>query len=201
MEKKIIVTIGRQMGSGGRLVARKLAEELNIPYYDKEVIEEASKNSGFSKEFLEKNDEKTPNSLLYAFAMNTYSCVGDNGLPVGTRLYLAQFEAIKNVAAKGSCVLVGRCADYFLREEKGLVRVFISADYKDRLYHVAKAKGLKEKEAREIIKKSDKSRAAYYDFNTDGKWGEAANYDLCLNTTRIGIDGCVRIIKEFIKTL
>lgn len=200
MEKKVIVTIGRQTGSGGRLVAKKLAEELNIPYYDKEVLEEAAKNSGFSKEFLEKNDEKTPNSLLYAFAMNTYAYGGiGEELPVGTKLYLAQFEAVKSVAAKGSCVLVGRCADYFLRDEEGLVRVFISADYKDRLFHIAKAKGLKEKEAREIIKKRDKSRAAYYDFNTDGKWGSASNYDLCLNTTRLGIDGCVEMIKKFIE--
>ena len=200
MDRKIIVTIGRQTGSGGRLIAKKLAEELNIPYYDKEVLEEAAKKSGVSRELFEKNDEKSHPSLLYSFAINSYGFgMGSDELPLGTRMYLAQFDAIKAIAAEGSCVLVGRCADYFLRDEEGLIRVYISADYKDRLFHTAKSKGLKEKEAREYLRKRDKSRAAYYDYNTDGKWGEASNYDICLNSTRLGIDGCVKIIKSFIE--
>lgn len=197
--EKIIVTIGRQTGSGGRLVAKKLSEELDIPYYDKEILQEAANNSGVSQALFEKHDEKKPSSLLYSLAMNSYAYgVGGEELPLGTRMYLAQFEAIKSIAAQGSCVLVGRCADYFLRDEKGLVRVFISADYGDRLTHIMDSKDMNEKEAREFLKKRDKSRAAYYDFNTDGKWGSAMNYDLCLNSTRIGIDGCVDMIKKFI---
>lgn len=200
MEKKIIVTIGRQTGSGGRLIAKRLAEELSIPYYDREVLEEAARSSGVSRELFEKHDEKKHPSLLYSFAMNNYGYgVGGEELPLGTRMYLAQFEAVKSIAVQGSCVLVGRCADYFLRDEKGLVRVFISADYDDRLAHTMESKSLSEKDARELLRKRDKSRAAYYDYNTDGKWGHASNYDLCLNSTRIGIDGCVEMIKQFVE--
>jgi len=199
MTDKIILTVGRQTGSGGRLIAKQVADELGIPYYSREILDEASKQSGMSKEFLLRTDEKKKASLLYSFAMNTYAYgIGGDELPLGTRVYLAQFEAIRAIAAQGSCVLVGRCADYFLRNEEGLVRVFISADPDDRIAHIMEEKNTDEKGAREIIRKRDKERAAYYDFNTDGKWGLASNYDLCLNSTRLGIDGCVKIIKEFI---
>lgn len=199
MDKKLIITVGRQTGSGGRLIAQKLAEELNIPYYSREILDEAARRSGVSKEIFERTDEKKHSSLLYSFAVNTYSFgVGGDELPLGTRMYLAQFEAIKGIAQQGSCVLVGRCADYFLRDEPGLVRIFITADYDDRLAHVMAEKGITEKAARDLLRKRDKERAAYYDFNTDNKWGMAANYDLCLNTTRVGIDGAVRLIRAFI---
>ena len=199
--EKIIITIGRQTGSGGRIIAGKLSQELDIPYYDKEILEEAAKHSGMDRGLFEESDEKKHPSLLYAFAMQAYSYggVGGDELPMGTRLYLAQFEAVKRIASQGSCVLVGRCADYFLRDEKGLVRVFITADYQDRLDHVMQEHGFSEKEAREFLRKRDKERAAYYDFNTDGKWGAAANYDLCINTTRVGLDGAVKLIKDFIE--
>lgn len=200
MKKKIIVTVGRQMGSGGRLIAKQLAEELNIPYYNRQILEEAAKKSGMSQELFERTDEKKQSSLLYAFAMHTYAYgVGGDELPLGTKMYLAQFEAIKSIAAQGSCVLVGRCADYFLRDEEGLVRVFVTADYNDRVAHVMEEKGITEKAARELLRKRDKERAAYYDFNTDSKWGMASNYDLCINTTRVGIDGAVRMIRAFIE--
>ncbi len=199
MSKKVIVTIGRQTGSGGRLIAERLAKERNIPYYNRQILEEASRQSGMSKELFERSDEKKQSSLLYAFAMNTYAYgVGGDELPLGTKMYLAQFEAIKSIAAKGSCVLLGRCADYFLRDEEGLVRVFVTADYKDRVAHVMEEKAMTEKAAREFLRKRDKERSAYYDFNTDSKWGVAANYDLCINTTRVGIDGAVRLINAFI---
>lgn len=198
---KVIVTIGRQTGSGGRIVAQKLSQELSIPYYDKEILDDAATRSGMNRQIFEQSDEKRHPSLLYAFAMQSYAYggVGGNELPIGTRLYLAQFEAIKSIAAQGSCVLVGRCADYFLRDEKGLVRVFITADYQDRLEHTISERNLSEKAAREFLRKRDKERSAYYDFNTDGKWGAAQNYDLCINTTRVGIDGAVKLIKEFIE--
>ena len=200
MADKIIITVGRQTGSGGRIIAKQVADDLGIPYYSREILDEASKQSGMSKEFLLKSDEKKKSSLLYSFAMNTYAYgIGGDELPLGTRVYLAQFDAIRAIAAQGSCVLVGRCADYFLRDEPGLVRVFITADPDDRFAHMMEEKNVNEKGAREIIRKRDKERAAYYDFNTDSKWGVAANYDLCLNSTRLGVDGCVKMIKAFVE--
>ena len=200
MADKIIITVGRQTGSGGRIIAKQVADELGIPYYSREILDEAAKQSGMSKDFLLRTDEKKKSSLLYSFAMNTYAYgIGGDELPLGTRVYLAQFDAIRSIASQGSCVLVGRCADYFLRDEEGLVRVFISADFEDRVAHIMEEKNISEKAARELLRKRDKERAAYYDFNTDGKWGTASNYDLCLNSTRLGIDGCVKMIKAFIE--
>ena len=199
--EKLVITIGRQTGSGGRLVAKQLSQKLNIPYYDREILEEAAKQSGMSAELFELSDEKKHPSLLYAFAMQSYSYSGIGGdeLPLGTRMYLAQCDAIKKIAQEGSCVLLGRCADYFLRDEPGLVRVFVTAEHEDRVAHVMDEKKMTEKDARDYIRKRDKERAAYYDFNTDSKWGAAKNYDICVNTTKVGVDGAVKLIEEFIK--
>lgn len=202
MEKKTIITIGRQYGSGGRYVGKKLAEQLGIAYYDKELLSMASEESGICGEFFEKADEKNSSSLLKAltlgFSMNNTVFHGNDYLS-NESLFRIQSDVIRKVAAEGSCILVGRCADYILREEHACVDVFVSADLEDRIRRVMEYNRLSEKEAAEYIRKADKSRASYYNYYTDKIWGAAESYDLCINSSRHGIDGTVDFIKAFVE--
>ncbi len=196
MEKRIVVTIGRQFGSGGK----KLAEQLGIPYYDKELINLASKESGICGEFFEKADEKNSGSLLKALAMGfsmNNAIFQSNDYLSNESLFQIQSEVIRKVAAEGSCVLVGRCADYILRDEPDCVHVFISASWQDRVRRAMEYNRVPEKEAEEFLKKADKSRASYYNYYTDKVWGAAGSYDLCVNSSLYGIDRTVDFIKQF----
>lgn len=200
MEKRIVVTIGRQFGSGGRIVGKKLAEQLGIPYYDKELINLASKESGICGEFYEKADEKNSGSLLKALAMGfsmNNAIFQSNDYLSNESLFQIQSEVIRKVAAEGSCVLVGRCADYILRDEPDCVHVFISASWQDRVRRAMEYNRVPEKEAEEFLKKADKSRASYYNYYTDKVWGAAGSYDLCVNSSLYGIDRTVDFIKQF----
>ncbi len=200
MEKRIVVTIGRQFGSGGRIVGKKLAEQLGIPYYDKELINLASKESGICGEFFEKADEKNSGSLLKALAMGfsmNNAIFQSNDYLSNESLFQIQSEVIRKVAAEGSCVLVGRCADYILRDEPDCVHVFISASWQDRVRRAMEYNRVPEKEAEEFLKKADKSRASYYNYYTDKVWGAAGSYDLCVNSSLYGIDRTVDFIKQF----
>ncbi len=200
MEKRIVVTIGRQFGSGGRIVGKKLAEQLGIPYYDKELINLASKESGICGEFFEKADEKNSGSLLKALAMGfsmNNAIFQSNDYLSNESLFQIQSEVIRKVAAEGSCVLVGRCADYILSDEPDCVHVFISASWQDRVRRAMEYNRVPEKEAEEFLKKADKSRASYYNYYTDKVWGAAGSYDLCVNSSLYGIDRTVDFIKQF----
>ena len=200
MEKRIVVTIGRQFGSGGRIVGKKLAEQLGIPYYDKELMNLASKESGICGEFFEKADEKNSGSLLKALAMGfsmNNAIFQSNDYLSNESLFQIQSEVIRKVAAEGSCVLVGRCADYILRDEPDCVHVFISASWQDRVRRAMEYNRVPEKEAEEFLKKADKSRASYYNYYTDKVWGAAGSYDLCVNSSLYGIDRTVDFIKQF----
>ena len=200
MEKRIVVTIGRQFGSGGRIVGKKLAEQLGIPYYDKELINLASKESGICGEFFEKADEKNSGSLLKALAMGfsmNNAIFQSNDYLSNESLFQIQSEVIRKVAAEGSCVLVGRCADYILRDEPDCVHVFISASWQDRVRRAMEYNRVPEKEAEEFLKKADKSRASYYNYYTDKVWGAAGSYDLCVNSSLYGIDRTVDFIRQF----
>lgn len=202
MNKKIIVTIGRQFGSGGRTIGKKLAEQLGITYYDKELINLASKESGICGEFFEKADEKNTGSLLKALAMGftmnnaIFQC---NDYLSNESLFQIQSDVIRKVAAEGSCVLVGRCADYILREEKDCINIFVSASPEDRMRRAMEYNHTGEKEAIEMIYKADKSRASYYNYYTDKIWGAAESYDLCINSSRYGIDKTTDFIRAFIE--
>lgn len=201
MGKKIIVTIGRQFGSGGRTIGKKLAEQLGIPYYDKELINLASKESGICGEFFEKADEKTSSSLLKALAMGftmNNAIFQSNDYLSNESLFQIQSEVIRKVAAEQSCVLVGRCADYILREDKNCMSVFISARMEDRIQRAVGYARIEEKEAEEYIRKVDKSRASYYNYYTDKIWGAAESYDLCINSSVYGIDETTAFIREFV---
>lgn len=199
---KILITIGRQFGSGGRFIGKRLAEQMGIAYYDKELIGLASKESGICGEFFEKADESNSGNLLKSMMMgfsmnNTY--FQSNDFLSNESLFQIQSDVIRKVAAEGSCVLVGRCADYILREERGCFRIFISADMNDRIRRAVEYNHLSEKEAAEFIRRADKSRASYYNYYTDKVWGAAESYDLCINSSCHGIEGTIAFIRDFVE--
>ena len=210
MEKnKTIITIGRQLGSGGRTIGKKLAERLGIAYYDRELINLASKESGICGEFFEKADEKTSGGLLKAFAMGfsmNSAIFQNNDYLSNESLFQIQSDVIRKVAAEGSCVLVGRCADYILRDKENVysfyncLNVFVTARMEDRIKRVLEYNNeLKENEVEEFINKADKSRSAYYNYYTDKVWGAAASYDLCVNSSYYGIKATVDYILTFLE--
>ena len=201
MANNTIITIARQYGSGGHDIGKKLAEELKIPFYDKELLERAAKDSGFCQEIFENYDEKPTNSFLYSLVMDTYSMGYSTAafaeMPLNHKIFLAQFNAIKDIAKEGPCVIVGRCADYALADFPNVVNVYLYADLQSRIARIARRHDVTDAKAKELIQKTDKSRASYYNYYTNKKWGEATGYDLCLNTASLGIDGTIHMIREF----
>lgn len=202
MANNTIITIGRQYGSGGHDIGKQLAEELNVPFYDKALLERAAKDSGLCQEIFENHDEKPTNSFLYSLVMDTYSLgyttSSFSEMPLNHKIFLAQFDAIKNIAKEGPCVIVGRCADYALAEFPNVVNVFLHADLQDRIVRIARRHDLTDAKAKDLIIKTDKRRASYYNYYTSKKWGDAAGYDLALNTATLGIDGTIHMIREFV---
>ena len=192
---KLIITIGRQYGSGGKEIGQKLAERLGIPFYDKELLTAAAKKSGICEEMFAAHDEKPTNSFLYSLVVGGYAA---GSTPINHKLFLAQFDAIKSLAKEGSCVILGRCADYALEGEKNLVNVFIHADISYRVRRGIATYQLDPDKAKDIIQKTDKGRASYYNFYSGKKWGQADSYDLCLNSAKTGIDGAVDMILDFV---
>ena len=202
MANNTIITIGRQYGSGGHDIGKQLAEELNVPFYDKALLERAAKDSGLCQEIFENHDEKPTNSFLYSLVMDTYSLgyttSSFSEMPLNHKIFLAQFDAIKNIAKEGPCVIVGRCADYALADFPNVVNVFLHADMQDRVVRIARRHELTDAKAKDLIVKTDKRRASYYNYYTSKKWGDAAGYDLSLNTATLGIDGTIHMIREFV---
>ena len=186
-----IITIGRQCGSGGRFIGQELAKELNVPFYDNDLLAKAAVNSGIDEDVVKLYDEKK-DGVFAGFIPSLYGY----DMTMGQKVFLAQFEVIKKIAAEGSAVIVGRCADYVLKDKDNVVSVFIMAPEEDCVKRAVKYYGMDEKKAREYIKKTDKKRASYYNFYTDRKWSEASNYDLCINSS-IGIKESVDVIKAF----
>ena len=201
MANNTIITIGRQYGSGGHDIGKQLAEELNVPFYDKALLERAAKDSGLCQEIFENHDEKPTNSFLYSLVMDTYSLgyttSSFSEMPLNHKIFLAQFDAIKNIAKEGPCVIVGRCADYALADFPNVVNVFLHADMQDRVVRIARRHDLTDAKAKDLIVKTDKRRASYYNYYTSKKWGDAAGYDLSLNTATLGNDGTIHMIREF----
>lgn len=199
----MIITIGRQYGSGGREIGQKLASELGIKFYDIELLEHASKDSGICKELFENHDEKPTSSLLYSIVMDTYSfgysSAAFTDLPMNHKVFLAQFDSIKKLADEGPCVMVGRCADYALAERKNCMSVFIYANQDIRIDRVAKRHDLSPGRAKDAVIKTDKSRSSYYNYYTNKRWGDASSYHLCVDSGIYGIEGSVHLIKEALK--
>ncbi len=197
-----IYTIGREFGSGGKAVGEKLAERLGIKLYDKELLQQAAKDSGFCEEIFENHDEKPTNSFLYSLVMDTYSVSGYSAapfldMPLNHKVFLAQFETIKKIAETESCVIVGRCADYALADNPDCINIFIHADMDIRVRNVCKSLNITENKARDIINKTDKQRASYYNYYTSKKWGDSKSYNLSLDAGKLGIDNCVEMILKY----
>lgn len=196
----LIITIGRQFGSGGHDVGKKVAEYFNIPFYDKELVEIAAQKSNISKEALKEVDERATNSFLYSLVNGNYSMRGINApiyyeMPINDKLFIAQAEVIKELAKKGPCVIVGRCADYVLENEGvDLLNVFIHGGIDYRAKRAMEALELTPSKARDKVIKTDKQRRTYYDYYTSKDWGVMTNYDLCINAEKFGIEGAANII-------
>lgn len=204
MSKKFVVTICRQFGSGGSEIGYRLAQELNVKYYDKDIVVQSAKESGVCEQVMAQEEEKTTGSFLYSMVLAPHAAASHflnwTEDSLNDRIYKAQANFIRKAASEESCVIIGRCADYLLWDEPNVLRVFIQADLDDRKARIAKEGDLTLEKAEEVIRKKDKTRANYYNFHTNRKWTDLTNYDLCLNVSKTGgIDEAVQLIKEMIR--
>lgn len=199
---KKVITITRQYGSGGREIGRKLAEAYGIPFYDNEIISRAAKDTGFAEAAFEQAEDKASNSLLYSIAMgmNVFSSqdVGFSGLSLDDRIFLAQSKVIRNVAEEGPCVIVGKCADYILREQENVVNLFIRASLDFRIRRAVEVEGISQEKSAETVMKKDKSRANYYKYHSGERWDNVLNYDMAICSDLCGIDGTVACLKAYL---
>ena len=200
----MIITIGRQFGSGGLLIAKALSKKLGIPYYDRDLLALAAKESGLSEELFKSADEKPTSSLLYSIACGSYYLGNANNLafkelPLNDQLFLIQVQTIKALADKGNCIIVGRCADYILEDYDNVLKVFVHAPLEARLKRAIEVYNVPSEKAADTIKKYDKSRAAYYNYHSDLKWGISTTYDICINSYSLGIDKCVDMIAKMVQ--
>ena len=197
--KHIIINVGRQLGSGGHDIARMLAHDFNAKYYDKEILNLAAKESGFSEKIFEQNDEKK-GFIRGLFSMTTphVSGVYESGFSQ-ENLFKFQSDAIRKAAEKGSCVFVGRCADYVLRDFENVVNIFITASMHDRVQQILNKQSVTPPEAKHMILQAESKRAAYYNYYTGKKWGHAESYDLCVNSSILGLDETEKMIADFIR--
>lgn len=193
--QKTIITISRQFGAGGRELGKKLAGQLNIPYYDKELLSKAAKDSGLTQEFIEHYDEKHTSSLLYNLAMTPHLMLDNLGTSWEDMAVKATKEAILS-AAENSCVIVGRNADFILRNETGLFRIFITANEEQRIAHIVARDKVSAEEAEKKMYRMGKARAENYNYYTNQNWGQAGNYDLCLNLSKISLEKAIRLIMD-----
>lgn len=198
-----IITIGRQFGSAGREIGRKVAADLDIPLYDKEMLDRAAKESGICQELFETHDEKPTNSFLYSLVMDTYSLGYSSGtytdMPINHKVFLAQFDTIKKIADEGPCILVGRCADYALEDRDNMMSIFVHADLETRIRRIARIYDLTDAKAKDLILKTDKKRASYYNYYSNKKWGSADSYHMCLDSSILGIEGTAEAIKKLVE--
>ena len=197
-----VITITRQFGSGGREIGKKLAEAYGIPFYDNEIISRAAKDTGFAEAAFERAEDKASNSLLYSIAMgmNVFSSqdVGFSGLSLDDRIFLAQSKVIRNVAKEDPCVIVGRCADYILKNQENVVNLFIRATLDFRIKRAIEVEGIPKEKSAEMVMKKDKSRANYYKYHSGERWDNVLNYDFAIRSDLCGIDGTVACLKAYL---
>ena len=202
MKKNLVITIGRQFGSGGRQIGKQLSEKLGIPYYDKEILAEAAKNSGICEEIFEHHDEKPTKSLLFSLVtgVQMHGPLGATYLdmPLNHKVFLAQFDAIRRLAGEGPCIIVGRCADYVLRDNPDVVKLFVKAGMDKRMARAIEVHSVEPEKAEDYVRKMDKQRASYYNYYATNTWGDVNNYDLCLDTGKLGVEGSVELIMNYI---
>lgn len=200
MSKNLIITIGRQYGSGGHQIARELSKIMGIKMYDKELIELGAVKSGLSEEVLHMYDEHPTNSLLYSMSVGvnpfSFSISGMPYVPLGDRVFNAQADVIRDIADKESCIFVGRCANSILKDRHNVLSVFIHADIEERINRICEYEKISRSAAADIIRKADKRRAGYCNHFSGFKWGVAEGYDLCINS-QIGFENAAMLIKFF----
>ena len=199
--EKIIINIGRQFASGGRYISKKLCEEFGCKYFDKEILDLAAKESGFSPDVFKKSDEKKSfvHTLFHLHAPMLSDDNFYNNKFSEESLFKFQCDAIQKAASQGSCLFIGRCADYVLRDEPNTVSIFLAADMEDRINRTMERYNMDEESARKTISKKDSTRASYYNYYTGKKWGAAESYDLCINTSIFGLDETAKFIADFIR--
>ena len=193
---KRIITISREFGSGGRFIGEEVAKNLGIAYYDKNIIDEIAEKSGLSPEYIQENAELSPRKGLFAYAFSGRDITGKS---VEDMVYEAQRKVILDLAQKEPCVIVGRNADYILKDREDVLNVFIHGDMPEKIQRIVRLYNVEEKEAVKIMADTDKRRMTNYNFYTDQKWGKAGNYTLCLNSSQLGYDRCEAIIIECAK--
>lgn len=199
MMEKVLITIGRQFGSNGRIIGETIAKKLDIPCYDKQLIKRVAKETGLWEDLLDEMDEKPSNSFLYSVVMDPYafSYSFDNqgyGMNLNQKAFMATYNTIEKIAKEGSGVFIGRCSNYVLRNMKPVLNVFIYAPLEQRIATVMNRFGLSEKQAKDQIQKEDKARASYYNYYTSGKWGRTDSYDLAIDSTLLGPEGTADMI-------
>ena len=198
-----VITIGRQLGSGGKEIAEMLARELGVKLYDKTLLQEASRESGIDATVFEMADERESDSI-FGSLFSIHGSISEY-MPGGSyldsnKLFEIQSETIRNIAENESCIIVGRCAEYVLRDHPSMISIFVTADYADRVARIMQGERLGQEAAVEFIEKGDKKRRSYHDYYATTNWGEARCYDICVNSSRLGLDGTVAFLKQFIKT-
>ena len=189
--RDLVVTIGRQVGAGGLEIGRLLARKLGVPFYDRELLAVAARRSGFSETVLEQHDEKPADNFLFAAFGAPYASAEP---PLGQQVCLAQFQAVREVAAAGGCVIVGRAADFVLADRPHVLRVFLRASPEARIARVPELRALPPDRARRALRTADRRRAAFYNYFTDRKWGDPATYDLCLDTSALSPEQAVAVL-------
>ena len=198
-----VITLGRQLGSNGKMIGKVLAEKLGYKFYDKELIARAARESGLSENLFEEMDEKPTSSLLYSLVMGVQSGQGlyyhYNDILNTDNLFKIQADLIKKIADEGPCVIVGRCADYILREKKELIKLFLYASPENRIKTLMERDSMSEKEARTAVSRADKRRSNYYNFYTNSDWGKVNNYHLCMDTAVLPQEACVELLYSFVK--
>ena len=190
---KRIITISREFGSGGRFIGEEVAKKLGVAYYDKDIIGKIAEQSGLSPEYIQENAELSPKQGLFAYAFSGRDITGKS---VGDMVYEAQRKIIMEIAEKESCVIIGRNADFILKDRDDVLNVFIHGDMPEKIQRIIDLYNVEEKEAVKMMADTDKRRMTNYNFYTEQKWGKASNYTLCLNSSQLGYDRCEKIIME-----
>lgn len=199
--KDYVISIGRQLGSGGKEIAEKLGKKLNIKVYDKTLLEVAAKESGLDTTVFEKADEQEASGLfngLFSIHGSMSNYIPGDSCMTNDKLFEIQSETIRELAEKEPCIIVGRCSEYVLRDHPKKISIFITADAEERIERIMSAENLSHEKAAEFIEKGDKRRRSYHDYYATTRWGEARSYDICVNSSRMGIEGTVDFLYNFI---
>ena len=198
-----IITIGRQFGSAGREIGKKLSERLQIPFYDEEIVSMVAEDGNLHPDVVREADEKATDSFLYSLVagggLRGISEIMHYEMPINDKVFIKQTKKIKELAANGPGIFVGRCADYILEDCENLLRVFVYADMDYKIKRISEKYELSPQKAKERINKKEKTRKTYYNYYTDKSWGNMSSYDLCINTACVGIDGAVDIIARYVE--